>query len=283
MAPLDDLKNKPLPGRRSAKPAPQQGAAGASAPTAAVACPPPAQQQHDEQQQQQQQQPQQQSPQQQQPDDLGLQEVDEFLRSFRRLDFAAAPEGGAGGGASAEGGDASLASSAATASSSRLGSPLAAFAAAKARLERNTHEADGLICSALQRLGQAADLPPPASPAPDAATPRGGGPAGLAPRLRPALDPSLMVPAPRVPLQRPARAGGGGSPGGALAAAHRQRGAGGNQLLQHQRQHSLLLHERLRSTMQLCQSLHQQVGEGRGAGVPCTVSRAARLPARPPP
>lgn len=246
MAPLEDLQNKPLPGRRAAKPAPQ--AAKAPTPSAAAAAVDTVQPQLEQQQ-----------PEVSQHEELGLEEVDEFLRSFRRLDFAAAPEDGA----------ASLAS---TASSSRLGSPLAAFAAAKERLARSNHEAEGLISSTLQHLGQAAGAP--ASPAPDASTPRGGhGAPALRPR--PALDPSLLAPSPRVRLQRPASAGSGGSPGGELAAGLRP---GGNQLLQHQRQHSLLLRERLRSTMQLCQSLHEQVG-----GEPGGLARCTRAPARPPP
>lgn len=186
-----------------------------------------------------------------------LDECDVFLRSFRQLSFdpTAAPQQAAAGGtddepAPLEGEDS--ATSTATAEGSRLGSPLAAFAAAKERLARNTRDADSL----LEEWRQRGTRPP----APDAATPRAAAPpAGHASTSM--ARSSLLA---RLPLASTATGQPGPLAGGASAAAAttlllQQRR---NLLPQHQRQHVLLLRERLAATMQLCHALHDQVGAG---------------------
>lgn len=231
MAGLTDITNTlPPDGRRGGRKQPHKAAAQPAAP--AVPTPteaPPAQPQ-----------------QQQQPaaaqEDLELEQVDEFLRSFRKLSFEAQPAAGEAAGEQQPplAGEDSAASSA-TGTSSQLGSPLAAFAAAKARLERSNSDADSLI-SAWRR-----------QPAPDAATPAG---APAAARAR------LLARLPTQAAPRATSALAGGATAAAATALLRQR----NLLPQHQRQHSLLLRERLASTMQLCQTLHEQVG-GRAVGL----------------
>ena len=165
-----------------------------------------------------------------------LDECDALLRSFRQLGVdapAAAAEDNDNQPLEAE----DSGTSTATAGSTRLGfssakgagwsSPLAAFAAAKERLVRNTLDADSLLA----RLGSTRP------PAPDAATPRAPAPGGRQPAASTARS-SLLA---RLPLAT-------------VAAAQR-----GNLLPQHQRQHVLLLRERLTATLQLCQVLHTQV------------------------
>lgn len=239
MARLEDITNKPsrlAAGRRAGKQQ-QQPAAGASpqpaAPEPAVAADPHTQ------------------PPQPQSEQLSLEleDVDELLRSFRRLDFEPCEQQLAdeqqqqAPPLSQQDSPASTA----TASSSRLGSPLAAFAAAKARLARSNSDAGSLISATLQRLGRP-------EPAPDASTPTAP-PA----RSKPlgGLDASLLARAPQVQLQQ----AGAAATATALDLVQQQQRGVGNPLLQHQRQRStLLLKERLRSTMQLCESLHEQVG-----------------------
>lgn len=190
-----------------------------------------------------------------------LDECDAFLRSFRQLSFdpTAAPQQAAAGGsddepATLEAEDSSA--STATAEGSRLGSPLAAFAAAKERLARNTRDADSL----LEKWRQQGTRPP----APDAATPRAAAPPAVEPAGHASTSMARSSLLARLPLASTATGQPGPLAGGASAAAAtalllQQRR---NLLPQHQRQHVLLLRERLAATMQLCHALHDQVGAG---------------------
>lgn len=184
------------------------------------------------------------------PAETELEQVDDFLRSFRKLSFGALELGGAAApeaeahDPTADAGEQQQAldaedSSASTASAGLgLGSPMLAFAKAKARLARSTIEADSLI-GAWQAW----------QPAPDAATPA------------PGAAPTSLAGRPPVAQPLPASVLAGGATAAAATALLQQRL---NLLPQHQRQHSLLLRERLAATMQLCQSLHEQVRAGMG-------------------
>ena len=210
---LADLTNRPEAlAARPAKAPPAKAAAAQQPPTAEA--PPPEAPQLEQQ----------------------LDECDVLLRSFRQLGVdapAAAAEDDDNQPLEAE----DSGTSTATAGSTQLGfssakeagwsSPLAAFAAAKERLVRNTLDADSLLA----RLGSTRP------PAPDAATPRAPAPGSSQPAASTARS-SLLA---RLPLET-------------VSAAQR-----GNLLPQHQRQHVLLLRERLTATMQLCQVLHTQV------------------------
>lgn len=153
-----------------------------------------------------------------------LDECDAVLRSFHQLSFdgsEVAAEQDEPAQLEAEDSGASTA----TAGSTQLGSPLAAFAAAKERLARNTLDADSLLESWRQGSTQ--------PPAPDAATPRPAAHTGGQILSSTCTARSSLLA--RMPL------------------------ATGNVLPQHRRQHVLLLRERLAATMQLCQALHEQV------------------------
>ena len=189
-----------------------------------------------------------------------LEECDAFLRSFRQLSFdpTAAPEQTAAGGAPddepAPLEDEDSAISSATADSSRLGSPLAAFAAAKERLARNTRAADGV----LEEWRHRGTRPP----APDAATPRAAVQAEPASSASTGMARSSLLarlpPASTAAGQRGLPAGGASTATATELLLQQRR----NLLPQHQRQHVLLLRERLAATMQLCHALHEQVGSG---------------------
>ncbi|PRW21023.1 hypothetical protein C2E21_8449 [Chlorella sorokiniana] len=191
-----------------------------------------------------------------------LEECDAFLHSFRQLSFngpaaaAAAEEQDEPAPLEAE----DSGTSTATAGSTHLGSPLAAFAAAKERLARNTREADSLLQAwkCLARNTRQGDEQPAA---PDAATPRPRAQAEAAREPAALADASMARSSllARLPLAKAAGQrgplAGGASAAAATALLLQQRG---NLLPQHQRQHVLLLRERLAATMQLCQALHEQ-------------------------
>ncbi|KAI7840555.1 hypothetical protein COHA_005710 [Chlorella ohadii] len=152
-----------------------------------------------------------------------LDECDAVLRSFHQLSFDG-PEAAAEQDEPAQLEAEDSGASTATAGSTNLGSPLAAFAAAKERLARNTLDADSLLESWRQGSTQ--------PPAPDAATPRPAAHTGGQILSSTCTARSSLLA--RLPL------------------------ATGNVLPQHRRQHVLLLRERLAATMQLCQALHEQ-------------------------
>lgn len=145
--------------------------------------------------------------------------------------------------------DASAPTTAATsAASSGLNSPLAAFAAARARLARSTRDADCLLHSTLAALDRLPPHPPAvrthsgASPAawPEEASERGSSRG------------SSLASTPRRPPLAPVLSGGAAPSGSAVTAV----------AALHQR--NLRLRERMSTTMALCHTLHEQVGAEQG-------------------
>jgi hypothetical protein len=138
---------------------------------------------------------------------------------------------------------------------SQLDSPMAAFAAAKARLTRRNSEAGTLISATLQ---QVAGLREQVAVAAGGSCGGSGGSTALClPRQRQQ---------PRA-LQASGAAGAGicGSPLPAMSVLQKR---------------NLLLKERLHSTLQLCQTLHEQVRGGAAMVMRC-VGQRPRRPCRP--